>query len=143
MAHRTLISTRLSTTSAAVLALGGLVLLFAGDDVLPRLIPGFPATAAWVGQLAGAGWLAMASLSWLTRSLLLGGIYGRYVVVPNAILYFVTAMSLLKIVRAPGASPAVWLLFAVAAVLAALYAWLMFRGPLEHDMAAHRANQIR
>ena len=46
---------------------------------------------------------------------------------PNALLYIVSAMSLLK--------AGVWLLFAPAAVFGALYSWLLFVGPFERDMA--------
>ena len=51
------ISSALSRVSAAVLAIGGGAFLFAADALLPALVPGFPSTAAWLGQLVGASWL--------------------------------------------------------------------------------------
>ena len=108
----------------------GLVLLFAPDFVLPRLVPGFPPSAVWLGQLLAAAWLGVAALNWLTRATLLGGIYGRTVVMPNVILYFVSAMALLK--------ADVWLLSVPAALFAGLYGWLLFRGPLERDSDLRR-----
>jgi hypothetical protein len=90
------ISSLLSRVSAAVLLLAGVALLFAPDVLLPALVPGFPPVAAWLGQLLGAAWLAVAALNWLQRAAVLGGIYGRPVVLANVALYFISALSLLR-----------------------------------------------
>jgi hypothetical protein len=137
-ASRPLISTQVSRASAAVLLLGGIAFLFAPDVILPRLIPAFPVAGAWVGQLVAAAWLGVATLNWLSRSALLGGIYGRPVVLTNAVLYFVAAMVLLKLVTQSRVPVAVWLLALPAVVFAAIYTWLLFRGPLERDFDIHR-----
>ena len=122
---------RVSRASAGLLAITGLALVFAADDILPRLVPGFPAAGAWVGQLLGGAWLAIAALTWLNRGARLGGIYGRPVVLTNAIVYFVSAMVLLKIVPQPGASLPVVIVAVLFGLFAALYGWLLFRGPLD------------
>src|SRR5215212_7359207 len=106
-----MISTLISRISALVLALGGLVLLFAADVTLPRIIPGFPPAGSWLGQLLAAGWLAVALLNWASQPGLLGGIYGRPVVLANSALYFIAATVLIRIILAPGAPAALWLLF--------------------------------
>jgi hypothetical protein len=136
-----LISTQISRASAGVLALGGLVLLFASDVVLPRLLSGFPASAAWLGQLLAAAWLAVGVLNWLSRSALLGGIYGRPIVVSNAVLYFVSTTVLLNFAARPDASTAIWIAIVPAVAFAATYAWLLFRGPLARDFASRRDSQ--
>ncbi len=133
-----LISTRLSWLSAILLLLGGLALLFASDTILPRLIPSFPAAGAWLGQVLAATWLAIATLNWLSRSVLLGGIYGRPVVLTNAVLYFITAIVLLKIVTWAAAPAALWLVVVLTVLLAGAYGWLLFRGPLERDFEVSR-----
>ena len=133
----TLISTHISRASAAVLLVGGLALLFASDAILPRLVPAFPPAAAWVGQLLAAAWLSVAALNWHHRSALLGGIYGRPVVTTNAVLYFMSATSLFNIVRSDG-ERTVWVLFVPAAIFAAVYGWLLFRGPFAYDFALGR-----
>jgi hypothetical protein len=125
------ISSTLSRISAAVLLGGGLALLFAADAVLPALAPGFPPAAAWVGQLLGAAWLAVAALNWLQRAAVLGGIYGRPVVFANAVLYLVSALSLLRALVGGAAPRAVWLACAPAVLLAAAYAALLLRGPFD------------
>jgi hypothetical protein len=132
------ISALLSRASAALLLLGGVALLFAPDVILPRLIPGFPAAGAWLGQLLAAAWLALAALNWLSRSLLLGGIYGRSVVLANAALYFVSALVLLRALVGREASAGLWVAFAPVALLAGAYVWLLLRGPAERDFQAHR-----
>src|SRR3954468_23464373 len=102
-----LISSLVSRASAALLAIGGVALLFAADDILPRIIPGFPEAGAWVGQLLAAPWLGVAALNWLNRSLVIGGIYGRPVVLANMALYFVSAMVLVQAARRPDSSAVV------------------------------------
>jgi hypothetical protein len=114
------------------------VLLFAPDVVLPGLVPGFPASGVWLGQLLAAALLALAALNWLSRNALLGGIYGRPVVMANAVFHFVAAMVLLRLITTRGGSTAPWLLVVPIVGLAGAYGWLLLRGPLERDIAIHR-----
>src|SRR5687767_8585207 len=126
-----MISSRLSRVSAFVLLLGGLVLLFASDAVLPALVPGFPPAAAWLGQLLAAAWLGMAALNWLQRSALLGGIYGRATVSANVTVYVISALSLLRALLGQDAPLALWAALVPLAALAATYTALMMRGPFD------------
>lgn len=126
-----MISSTISRVSAFVLLLGGLVLLFASDAVLPALIPGFPPEAAWLGQLLAAAWLGVAALNWLQRSALLGGIYGRATVSANVAMYVVSALSLLRALLGHSAPAALWFAAVPMAALAATYVALMMRGPFD------------
>ena len=128
----------LARASASILAAGGVALLFASDAILPRVVPGFPVAGAWLGQLVGAGWLAVAALDWLGQSALLGGIYGRPQVMANLVLHFVGATSLLRVALRGDAPAALWVWLVVSSVLAAVYGWLLMRGPLERDLQAQR-----
>ncbi|MCC6771618.1 MAG: hypothetical protein IT360_10460 [Gemmatimonadaceae bacterium] len=128
-----MICSGIARASAAVLALGGLALLFAADAVLPVLIPGYPPAGAWLGQVLAAAWLGVTALTWSARSMLLGGIYGRPVVSTNATLFLISALSLLRSVFEGQAPMAARLLGVVFTVLAALYFWLMLRGPFARD----------
>lgn len=134
--HRILISTRLSSASAVLLFAGGVVLLFIPDVILPGIMPDLPRTAAWLGQCIGAGWLAVGALNWLSRGSVLGGIYGRPVVVANAALYFITAMVLIRVAADRSDAAAFWLMATPAALFAGVYAWLLLRGPIESDLRA-------
>lgn len=124
-----MISSVLSHISAFVLFIAGFVLLFAPDVVLPAIIAGFPAAAAWLGQLLAAAWLGVAALNWLQRRVVLGGIYGRPTVLANLALYFVSALSLLRALLGHGAPSLLWLAVAVTGVLALAYGVLLLRGP--------------
>ena len=126
-----MISSVISCTSAGLLLLGGIALLFAPDVLLTALIAGFPRQAAWLGQLLGAAWLGVAALNWLQRSMVLGGIYGRPIVLTNLVLYFVSALSLLRALLGGEAPGAVWTMAVPAAVLAVAYGALLFRGPFD------------
>ncbi len=116
----------ISRVNAIVLALAGVAMLFAPDAVLLQIVDGFPPAAFWLGQLLGAAWLGMAALSWLGRDAVLGGIYGRPVVMANFALHFISAMTLLRAGLIVLAIPAV--------LLAIVYGLLLFRGPLPGDM---------
>lgn len=121
-------STAITTLSASVLAVGGVALLFASDVLLPKLVPGVDVRATVLGQLVAAGWLGVAWLNWNQRRTLLGGIYGRLVMLPNLALYLISGFSLMHAARANGS----FLLGAFAAlfgILAVLYAALLLRGP--------------
>ena len=133
-----MISSRISTLSALVLLLGGAVLLFASDVVLPALVPGFPARAAWIGQLVAAGWLAVAALNWLQRRALLGGIYGRPTVLANTTLHLVAALSVARALADGAAPPAAWAVLVPTALLALAYGALMLRGPFDPLQAPAR-----
>ena len=119
----------MSVASAGLLLIAGIAFLFVADDILPGLIRGFPETGAWLGQLLGGARLAIAALNWLNRGARLGGIYGRPVVLTNAILYFIGAMVLLRIVARPDVSTPVVIATILFVIFTALYGWLLFRGP--------------
>lgn len=124
-----MISSVLSHVSALVLFVAGFVLLFASDAVLPVVLPGFPAAGAWLGQLLAAAWLGVAVLTWLQRRAVLGGVYGRPTVLANLALYFISALSLLRVLLGHGAPPVMWLAVAVTGALAVAYGVLLLRGP--------------
>lgn len=124
-----------SATSAILLASAGVVLLFAADDLLPWLIDGYPATGAWLGQLVGAGYLAVANLNWMTRRSVIGGLFGRPVVVANTTLFFVSFLSLATAGSAAGWPMSLSLGALITGLMVALYGWLMFRGPFRADQS--------
>ena len=133
-----MISSRISTLSALVLLVGGALLLCASDVVLPALVPGFPASAAWLGQLVAAGWLGVAALNWLQRRALLGGIYGRPTVLANATLHLVAALSVGRALVDGVAPAAAWAVLVPTALLAVAYGALMLRGPFDPLQAPAR-----
>lgn len=131
-------SGRISRLSAALLLGGGLLFLFEPAAMLSQLSPGFPADAAWLGQLIGAGWLGLGMLDWQSRHRILGGIYGRPVLTANLMFFWVGGTLLLDAARSAGAPRTLWVLAAPAMGLALVYAWLMLRGPLQADRRSGR-----
>ncbi len=85
----------------------------------------------WLGQLLAAAWLGIASLNWMQRSAILGGIYARPLVYTNFVLYLVSGLSMVRVVTVPGASAGAWGLAVPMCALAIAYAALMFRGPFD------------
>jgi hypothetical protein len=129
------ISTTITTSSACVLGASGMALLFASDELLPRLLPGTPVSAAVLGQLVAAGWLAVAWLGWNRRHQLVGGIYGRPMALAHLLLYLVTTFSLAHPAMEAGAPLALRLLTLLFGALALVYAALLLRGPFGTDAA--------
>jgi hypothetical protein len=123
-----------SRLSAIVLGAPALLLLFGADDLLPALISGFAGRDAWIGQLAASGWFAVAMLNWLSRNTVIGGIYGRPLVLTNLTVYVVIATTLWDAAPSSTVPAAMFAASAAAAVMAAAYGWLMMRGPLPADL---------
>lgn len=133
-------ATLISRVSAAILLAAGITLLFAPDVVLPRLIPDYPTAALWFGQLLGAAWLGAAALNWLSRSAVLGGIYGRPVVLANLALYFVSALAILRAASRASSPGTLWVLAVPPTVLTVAYGALLVRGPPARDLDARSAS---
>ncbi|MEO7996917.1 MAG: hypothetical protein ABI852_05705 [Gemmatimonadaceae bacterium] len=126
-----MISSFVSRASASYLGVLGLVMLFGADTILPLVIPSFPLSAVWLGQLIAGAWLALAAMNWQARNAILGGIYGRPVVYSNVLLFVVTALGVLKPALAAGASPLLWLIVGPAMIFALVYGALLLRGPFD------------
>lgn len=118
----------LLSAASAVLAVAGIALLFAADDLVPGLAA---ANAGYVGQLLGAAWIAVAATDWMAREATVGGIYGRPIQTANATLFFVSALVLVDAAAPRDAVVAV--AAAIMGVFAAVFMWLLFRGPFAAD----------
>ena len=79
--------------------------------------------------LLGAAWLGLGALNWVQRRGILGGAYGRPVVLANLFHYFIGATVVLK--SAQQGVAAAWLIVVPFAILALAYGALLFRGPFD------------
>lgn len=131
-------STRVADASAGFQAITGLLLLFASSEILTRLVPGFPTAMSWIGELVASGWLALAILNWANRKALLGGVYGRPIVLTNALFYFTTMMTLLRLVTAGVVPSRHAIVLVPVACFALIYGRLLFRGPFGGDFERFR-----
>lgn len=94
--------------SAVCLAALGLVLLFAGVEIMgaafgASVAEPFPA-------ILGAALLGFASMNWIARHNILGGIYGRAVVAANQTHFTIGAIVLVKHGLGHGGSAGYWAL---------------------------------
>lgn len=121
---------RFMELTAIVLGLAAVALIFAPDLVLSHLAIQPAGAATALAQLYGAALFGFAQLFWVARGMLLGGIYGRAVVVGGFSHAFVGVLVLLHALRLATGNPVVWAACAVYAVLAIAFGKLMFgRGP--------------
>ena len=104
------------------------ILVYAG---LPP--SGLPTLAVQVG---GALYLGFAMLNWMAQAHLIGGIYSRPVALGNLCHFVVAALALLKGVLAGQQQLAVVVGAIVYALLAALFAVVVFRHPIRQTPAA-------
>jgi hypothetical protein len=115
---------------AAVLGVAALALIFAPELVLTQFAAEPGAGVLVLGQLYGAALFGLALIAWFARTMLLGGIYGRGIVVSGFAHALVGAFALLHALRALPANGFVWGAFAVYGALAIWFGTLMFgRGP--------------
>lgn len=103
----------LLTGSALVYLLSAIALLFAAEELLRLAAGSASGLDVALLQLVGAGLFGFAMLNWLSRHSLIGGIYGRPLVVANLAHTATAALMLGHFVTRPPVSP--WL---VAATLA-------------------------
>lgn len=116
------------TLSAAVLFAASLCLLFAPDESVRALFPdqGGIGGSPILASLLGACLFGFASMNWIARHSLLGGIYGRAVVVGNQAHFFIGTLLLTRYLY-PATSPALWALFGLYLFGAVLFSYLLFR----------------
>ena len=122
----------LMVSSAAILGAAGVALLFAPAE-LARLVagssPGTAQSATLPLQLWAAALLGLAAVDWIGRGLMLGGIYGRALVLGNLVHWFVAALVLLRAALDRPSAPALWAATALVGALAFLFYRLMRRHP--------------
>ena len=113
--------------AAVCLAIVGVALLFAGPEVTAAVFD--TPVAEPFPSLLGAAMIAFASMNWIARHNLLGGIYGRAVVVSNQTHLTIGTIVLVKHGLAHGGSAGLWVLTALYLAGAVLFnVLLMGRG---------------
>ena len=116
------------TMSAAALAVLGISASFLPQEILGRAaMPADRFTVALI-QLAGALYVAFAMLNWSAKGALLGGIYGRPIVLANFTHFAIGGIVLVKIVAAGQLHVEVAVLTFVYALFAAWFGFVLF-GP--------------
>jgi len=109
--------------SAVCLAALGLALLFAGDEVMGAVFA--TPVAEPLPAIFGAALLGFASMNWIARHNILGGIYGRAVVAANQTHLTIGAIVLVKHGLSHGGRPGYWVVALLYVAGAALFTVLL------------------
>lgn len=121
---------RFMEATAIVLGIAALALIFAPELVLARFAIVPAAAAIPLAQLYGAALFGLAITSWIARTMLLGGIYGKAVVAGGFAHSLVGAFALVHAVRSSSSDAFLWAACTLYALLALAFGMLMFgRGP--------------
>lgn len=115
--------------SATVLAALGLVLSFAPEEAVAFLGQTTMGVLPVLLQLAGALYLGFAVMNWTAKGSVLGGIYGKAIVLGNFLHFTMAALALLKAAIDPGFGALVWVLTCIYAVFALLFGRMLFTHP--------------
>lgn len=113
---------------AVVLGASGAALTFAPQEVAALSGWADAGPPPFVLQLLGAAYLALALLDWMVRRSVIGGIYGRPVVLANLVHFTVAAFAALGTEGAVRSVPVLGAA-AVCAVFAFAFGWVMMRHP--------------
>lgn len=116
-----------AVTGTALFLVGvGAALLFAGQEVIGALFGRPPVEP--LASLLGGALIGFGAMNWIARRSILGGIYGRAVVVGNQAHFIVGAIVLLKHGVMAGGSLGFWVLTGFYLVGAGLFTYLLL-GP--------------
>jgi len=118
------------TSSAVMLAIVGILLVFAPAEILAALdlIP--EAIPQVYLQITGSLYFGFAMLNWMIRGGLVGGIYHKPATVANFAHFSIAALSLVKIIfRHPDLPFIFWLLTVLYVLFAIAFGILLNRHP--------------
>ena len=119
---------QLMLASSVFQLLAGLALTFSPLETFSNF--GAPDSSVAVPiQLAGSALLGLGLVNWMSKSQILGGIYGRPLTFGNFLHYFVGAMTLIGPTLEGRARPFVTVLAIVYAAFAFLFGKLLFTNP--------------
>lgn len=111
----------LMMASALFMAVIGLALTFAPQEILHRFDSDATIWEQAMAQLCGALYVAFALMNWMAKGATLGGIYGRPIVIGNLVHFTMGALMLLKMTTVPPEELTAWILLGFYAVLAVLF----------------------
>lgn len=122
----------LLTGSAVAMAVAGVILSFAPEEVMQAADLPNAQLILFILQCAGGLYLGFAIVNWMSRGALMGGIYARPLAMGNFLHFFVGAMALMKQIGSVEQYPYVVYGCAVLyAVFAACFGVVIFTHPLK------------
>lgn len=80
-------------------------------------------------QMVGALYFAFAMMNWTAKESLIGGIYGRPIVIGNLTHFVIGALALIKSAAVQPPIPVLWIAVLIYSFFAAAFSFLFFRHP--------------
>ncbi|MEP3389567.1 MAG: hypothetical protein ABJO02_15350 [Reichenbachiella sp.] len=117
----------LMVLSVVYLATQGIVLTFLPQEVNTYFNINSEVMAVLISQTLGAALLAFALLNWMTRSNILGGIYGKPLMMANFLFFFASGMSYLKAAD----NPFIWSFATISMLLGFSFGYVTFTHPFK------------
>lgn len=114
------------TANALILGLMGIGLSFLPKEIAKTLALN---SDAIILQLVGALYLGFALLNWMNKEKILGGIYGRPIVMANFTHFLIGGMALIKLTLNGSGSISLLLLTIIYAVFGVAFAFKAFTHP--------------
>lgn len=122
----------LMASSALALCIAGIAASFLPREILAEVGVAPTPPVPLLVQLLGALFLGFAILNWLAKEMVVGGVYGRPVVVGNLGHFVIGTLTLLR-AAAGGDSLALWAATGVYAGFAIWFGLVLFSHPSELD----------
>jgi hypothetical protein len=117
----------LMTSSAVVLGVAGVFLIFMPDEISQFF--SLTESATSVLQILGALYFGFAMLNWTAKANLIGGIYSRPVAIGNFTHFLIGALTLIKLSIHNGSFMYSWAGAMLYSVVAFLFGWVLFTNP--------------
>ncbi|MEC7871490.1 MAG: hypothetical protein VYA83_01970 [Candidatus Neomarinimicrobiota bacterium] len=124
----------LMTSSAIILALIGISLIFFPKEILDYFELSTSDTLELLMQIIGSFYFAFAMLNWMSKGSLIGGIYNRPIALANWTHFFIAGLALIKGVLAnPSLSYVIWSIAIIYSIFAILFGIVLFKHPVSEN----------
>ncbi len=124
----------LMTSSAMILALIGISLIFLPKEILDYLELSVSGTLELLMQIIGSLYFAFAMLNWMSKGSLIGGIYGRPIAMANLTHFVIAGLALIKGVLANSSlSYIIWSIAIIYPIFAILFGIVAFKHPVSEN----------
>jgi len=124
----------LMTSSAIILALIGISLIFFPKEILDYFELSTSDTLELLMQIIGSFYFAFAMLNWMSKGSLIGGIYNRPIALANWTHFFIAGLALIKGVLAnPSLSYIIWSIAIIYSIFAILFGIVLFKHPVSEN----------
>jgi len=119
------------TSSAVILGIMGLLLIFIPDLILIHLNSDVNKTLLLLMQILGALYFSFAMLNWMTKTNLIGGIYNRPIAIANFTHFLIAGLALTKgIIANPSSSYTIWVAGIAYCLFCVSFGIILFRHPI-------------